>query len=399
MMMQKRYDVLVSGYSAPIEVTPGTRVVVVNGYIEFTTSSLARCLSDSAAIVWSVWPNGTIAGTNDVIRKCVIRVVATSAGCYATVDDGYFDAPFNDSFYWQDKTLDINLEIGNTSLGYRAGGNNTLGGTVAIGPDAFASAAAVNDSVAIGSEAGKSQVSCVGNTYVGRLAGEKNVTGGNNTAFGDSALRDCTVNGNTAVGYIAGEKITTGEGNALLGLGAALLMTTGAQNTAVGASVLPANLTGNRNTVMGFNAGRVVTGHDNVAIGYLALYNHTQLSGGNQTGENVAVGSNAGTVTTTGIRNTFVGTSAGGAGQSATAIQSTAIGWTAVTTKDNQMVLGGTNVVETLIRGAPIFTSIPSSVTPANNGEFAIEETNNTTITLKLRGTDGTVRSVALTLA
>ena len=40
-----------------------------------------------------------------------------------------------------------------------------------------------------------------------------------------------------------------------------------------------------------------------------------------------------------------------------------------------------------------------NSVTPANNGDVVIEATDNTTLTFKLRGTDGTVRSATLTLS
>lgn len=40
-----------------------------------------------------------------------------------------------------------------------------------------------------------------------------------------------------------------------------------------------------------------------------------------------------------------------------------------------------------------------SSVTPSNNGDVVIEATNNTTLTFKLRGSDGTVRSGTLTLS
>lgn len=40
-----------------------------------------------------------------------------------------------------------------------------------------------------------------------------------------------------------------------------------------------------------------------------------------------------------------------------------------------------------------------SSVVPETNGQLVIEATSNTTLTLKLKGTDGTVRSVTLTLA
>lgn len=40
-----------------------------------------------------------------------------------------------------------------------------------------------------------------------------------------------------------------------------------------------------------------------------------------------------------------------------------------------------------------------ASVTPVNNGDVVIEATNNTTLTFKLKGSDGTVRSGTLTLA
>ena len=40
-----------------------------------------------------------------------------------------------------------------------------------------------------------------------------------------------------------------------------------------------------------------------------------------------------------------------------------------------------------------------SSVTPQNNGDIVIEATNNTTITFKLKGSDGTIRTATLTLS
>lgn len=40
-----------------------------------------------------------------------------------------------------------------------------------------------------------------------------------------------------------------------------------------------------------------------------------------------------------------------------------------------------------------------SSVTPANNGDVVFEATNNTTLTVKLKGSDGTVRSGTVTLS
>lgn len=40
-----------------------------------------------------------------------------------------------------------------------------------------------------------------------------------------------------------------------------------------------------------------------------------------------------------------------------------------------------------------------SSITPASNGDLVIEATNNTTLTFKLKGTDGVVRTGTLTLS
>ena len=39
-----------------------------------------------------------------------------------------------------------------------------------------------------------------------------------------------------------------------------------------------------------------------------------------------------------------------------------------------------------------------ASVTPVNNGDLVFEATNDTTIRVKLKGSDGVVRSVSLTL-
>lgn len=40
-----------------------------------------------------------------------------------------------------------------------------------------------------------------------------------------------------------------------------------------------------------------------------------------------------------------------------------------------------------------------SSRTPSSNGDLSIEATNNTTLTFKLKGSDGTVRSGTVTLS
>jgi hypothetical protein len=50
------------------------------------------------------------------------------------------------------------------------------------------------------------------------------------------------------------------------------------------------------------------------------------------------------------------------------------------------------------VTGAIVF-SPGSSVTPANNGEVTFELTDNTTLTIKAKGSDGTVRTATVTLA
>ena len=40
-----------------------------------------------------------------------------------------------------------------------------------------------------------------------------------------------------------------------------------------------------------------------------------------------------------------------------------------------------------------------TSLTPANNGELIVEATSDTSLTFKLKGSDGTVRSAVITLS
>jgi len=59
---------------------------------------------------------------------------------------------------------------------------------------------------------------------------------------------------------------------------------------------------------------------------------------------------------------------------------------------------GTTNAYRDL-RVRSIIAQPPATITPASNGDMVFEATSNTSVTLKLKGTDGTVRSVVLTLA
>jgi hypothetical protein len=60
---------------------------------------------------------------------------------------------------------------------------------------------------------------------------------------------------------------------------------------------------------------------------------------------------------------------------------------------------GGYALGTTALPFSNIFLRPSSSLTPTSNGDLVIEATNNTTLTFKLRGSDGTVRSGTVTLS
>ena len=68
---------------------------------------------------------------------------------------------------------------------------------------------------------------------------------------------------------------------------------------------------------------------------------------------------------------------------------------------DNSVDIGasGASRPRNVYVGTNVISRPAASITPANNGEFVVEATSNTTLTFKLKGTDGTVRSGTITLA
>jgi hypothetical protein len=109
---------------------------------------------------------------------------------------------------------------------------------------------------------------------------------GSNTALGDLALSN-----------------TTGTNNTALGASALLNNTTGSDNTATGFNALLSNTTTNRNTAIGVHVLHSNTaGDDNTAIGFSALSGAITPSSGN-----IAIGSGAGALVTTGSENIHIG--------------------------------------------------------------------------------------------
>jgi hypothetical protein len=133
---------------------------------------------------------------------------------------------------------------------------------------------------------------------------------------------------------------------------------TAATNIAIGLGALD-NTTGNQNTVVGHGAasptGIISASSFTTAVGHEALKDAT----GNN---NTAVGNLAGSLLTTGFQNTFIGASAGSiTGQLISAQNSIAIGYQATTDKNNQVVLGNSSIVETVLRGKIIIASPDTS--------------------------------------
>jgi hypothetical protein len=139
-------------------------------------------------------------------------------------------------------------------------------------------------------------------------------------------------------------------------------------NIAIGLGALD-NTTGNSNTVVGYGAasptGTISASSFTTAVGHEALKDAT----GNN---NTAVGNLAGSLLTTGFRNTFIGASAGGTGQLISAQNSTAIGYEATTTKNNQVVLGNTSVLETVLQGLVIARSTTNELIDADTTGKAV---------------------------
>ncbi len=139
------------------------------------------------------------------------------------------------------------------------------------------------------------------------------------------------------------------------------------------------------------------TGHSNTASGYSSLFSntagHSNTASGHSSGRYIADGSSPNQTSNTSI---YLGasTKASADGNS----NETVIGYNAIGNGSNSVTLGNASVTKTVLRGN-VITSPLASVTPANNGELMVEATSNTTLTFKLKGTDGTVRSGTITLA
>ncbi|MFA4890450.1 MAG: hypothetical protein WC587_02330, partial [Candidatus Paceibacterota bacterium] len=232
------------------------------------------------------------------------------------------------------------------ATGYHAGQFNTTGNVTAFGYEA-AQNNVTGIITAIGHEAGN--YNTTGNaTLVGYGAGYNNTTG-TIVAIGQNAGYDNTSGNLVSVGYLAGQHNTTGILTAV-GNNAARQNTTG-DITAIGASAGLNNTTG-KSTLIGGYAGYYNTGGNLTAVGESSGYYNT-------TGSLLALGHFAGRRMDLGgydpVTDTYailIGQEASRSVVSATALTNyIGIGYQARVSKSNQVVLGNSNITETLLYG------------------------------------------------
>lgn len=292
-----------------------------------------------------------------------------------------------------------------------------IGGSVLIGPGVAPNAMYLNDSVIIGSEGGMSltgtqyttnpdpekqdEVFNVGITAVGRRVVALGRFPGNSTAVGDSALHSVETKGSGAFGYVTLQYLTIGrECNSFGRAGSGQLVSGDFVNTFGNAAGQTAT-SGSRRNLFGYQAAILANTDDDTGMGHMVFWNlrGLDIGGGTFVGENAGFGSYAGFSLVNAYRNTMVGTSSGNhAMQKIDAAGSIAVGNNSYTTKDYQAVFGSVSITETLLRGNVIWNPA-SAITLTENGTMTMQLTSNTTATLKVRGSDGTTRSIDFTLA
>jgi hypothetical protein len=260
----------------------------------------------------------------------------------------------------------------NTFVGTWSGVNNTIG----------------DQNTFIGMHSGWQNTTGYHSTYVGAWAGQANTTGYRNAFFGtDTGNYNITGSENSYFGNGAGAFGTTGFANSFFGLYSGI-NTNADNNSFFGRSSGFTNTSGYSNSFFGQDSGYFNTvGYDNVFFGAQSGLNNTtgyrniaigkganfSLTTGNL---NVSLGSYAGSIMTTGSSNTFIGTAAGSDTlQKVDAVNSTAIGNTAYTTKDNQVVLGNSAVEETILNGVVKMGDNTKNIT-TKGISFGMEEGN-----------------------
>jgi hypothetical protein len=249
----------------------------------------------------------------------------------------------NNNAFGRGALVDISIGSDNCAFGTATLNNTSTGlGNCAFGTKALNKNTIGSGNCAFGGQSLFNNTSNY-NVAMGLYSMQQNTIGTNNCAFGYQALQSgITGFNNTAIGYQSMQQNTSGTQNTAIGVQSLFNNTTGTLNTASGQSALFNNTTGVQNTATGVNAlYNGTTGVQNTATGYAALFDNT--TGNN----NVAIGYLAGNAypgnTGAFLNNqcTFLGVATATNIYGSTGYyNSTAIGFGATITGNNQIVLG-----------------------------------------------------------
>jgi hypothetical protein len=181
------------------------------------------------------------------------------------------------------------------------------------------------------------------NIFLGSQAGASTTSGYGNIGTGLEALyTNTTGNYNAAYGLRSLNRNTTGFENIAIGNLSLYSNTTGNDNIAIGVNSLYTNSTGSLNIASGYGSLFYnTTGSNNVALGYFANYYNTTGNNNTLLGYNAGTTSIPGNANTTGSNNTFIGYNSG-PGTSTQLTNAIAIGYNALVSASNSLVLGGT---------------------------------------------------------
>ena len=252
------------------------------------------------------------------------------------------------------------------------------------------------------------------NIYVGWKAGKQGsvnnaASSWANIGIGAQALSAITGFGNICIGHAAGNAVSTGAGNILIGYRAGASITTGGSNTCIGYEAGAGHTTTTRCIFLGATAGESVpNGLQNIFVA------GSGTSNGGDRIDHVFFGKGYAHATPTAY--TINGTGGVGANIAGADVR-IAGGKGTGSAAGGKVVLqvapagAGGSVLNALVDVAEFASDLSArlfgnltwkpaaSVSPASNGELTVEATSNTTLTFKLKGSDGTVRSGTLTLA